>query len=90
MQSRSTGDSTKEDNDLLIWTGEKAGIISTMPQTEAHDELVAAFEEKIIDLGEQEEREKAEEYSNVMRQALERQADERRWMSQFRLKRGLF
>ena len=89
MQSRSTGDSTKSDNDLLIWTGEKAGIISTTPQMEAHDELVAAFEEK-MDLGEKEERERAEEYSNMMRQALERQADERRWMSQFRLKRGLF
>ena len=77
------------DSDLLIWTGEKIGIVTTKPQWEDHDELVKSFEDE-LDLSEQEEREKAEEYSKTMRKALERQADERRWMSQFRLKRGLF
>ena len=77
------------DTDLLIWTGEKIGLVTTKPQWEDHDELVKSFEDK-IDLSEKEEREKAEEYSKTMRRALERQADERRWMSQFRLKRGLF
>ena len=77
------------DSDLLIWTGEKIGLITTKPQWEDHDELVKSFEDK-IDLSEKEEREKADEYSKQMRKAFERQADERRWMSQFRLKRGLF
>jgi hypothetical protein len=77
------------DSDLLIWTGEKIGLITTKPQWEPHDELVKSFE-GMPDLRQAEEREKAEEYSKTMRRALERQADERRWMSQFRLKRGLF
>ena len=77
------------DSDLLIWTGEKIGLVTTKPQWEDHNELVKSFEEE-LDLGEQEERDKADEYSKTMRQALERQADERRWMSQFRLKRGVF
>jgi hypothetical protein len=77
------------DGDLLVFTGEKAGIITSKPQWEDHNELVKAFEDQ-LDLSEKEEQEKAEEYSKAMRRALERQADERRWMSQFRLKRGLF
>jgi hypothetical protein len=48
-----------------------------------------SFEDE-VDVEQLEERERAEEYSKAMRRALERQADERRWMSQFRLKRGLF
>jgi hypothetical protein len=77
------------DSDLLIWTGEKIGLITTKPQWEAHDELIKTSEAE-VDMEQLEERERAEEYSNTMRRALERQADERRWMSQFRLKRGLF
>lgn len=77
------------DSDLLIWTGEKVGLITTKPHWEDHDELVKSLEEE-VDADEEREREKAEEYSKTMRRALERQADERRWMSQFRLKRGLF
>ncbi|KIX07949.1 uncharacterized protein Z518_02603 [Rhinocladiella mackenziei CBS 650.93] len=77
------------DADLLIWTGEKIGIVTTNPQFADHEELVRELEggEK---LKEKEEREKTEEYSKTMRRALERQADERRWMSQFRLKRRDF
>ncbi|KAK6386966.1 uncharacterized protein PV06_07820 [Exophiala oligosperma] len=77
------------DADLLIWTGEKIGIITTNPQFMDHQEMVKALEEG-EDANEREERERAEEYSKTMRRALERQADERRWMSQFRLKRGYF
>ena len=89
LKAPDSGRGNAGNGDLLIWTGEKLGIVSTRPQYEDHEELVKAFEDK-LDLGEQEDREKADEYSKMMRQALERQADERRWMSQFRLKRGLF
>jgi hypothetical protein len=80
------------DADLLIWTGEKVGIVSTNPQFADHEELVKELEEQddFQNASAREEREKAEEYSKTMRMALERQADERRWMSQFRLKRGYF
>ncbi|ETN46364.1 uncharacterized protein HMPREF1541_00548 [Cyphellophora europaea CBS 101466] len=74
--------------DLLIYTGDKLGIVSTKPEYMDHAELVKAVDN--FDLGDEEDRQKAEEYSKTMRKALERQADERRWMSQFRLKRGLF
>jgi hypothetical protein len=77
------------DSDLLIWTGEKIGLITTKPLWEDHDELVKSVEEE-ADADARREQEKAEEYSKKMRRALERQADERRWMSQFRLKRGHF
>lgn len=75
------------DSDLLVWTGEKMGIVTTNPQFADHEELVRELEE---DGNAREEREKAEEYSKAMRRALERQADERRWMSHFRLKRRDF
>lgn len=77
------------DSDLLVWTGERVGLITTKPQWESHEELVKSVESE-VDREAKEEREKAEEYSKTMRKALERQADERRWMSQFRRKRGLF
>lgn len=76
---------TRGDGDLLIWTGEKIGIVTTKPQWTDHDELVNAFEEK-MDLSEKENQKMAEEYSRAMRRALERQADERRWISRFGLK----
>lgn len=80
------------DGDLLVWTGEKVGIVTTTPQYVDHEELVRELEsgETQSAREEREEREKVEEYSKVMRKALERQADERRWMSQFRLRRGYF
>ncbi len=77
------------DADLLIWTGEKVGIVTTNPQFADHEELVKELEQD-ENASAREEQEKAEEYSKTMRMALERQADERRWMSQFRLKRGYF
>ncbi|RMZ92179.1 hypothetical protein DV736_g577, partial [Chaetothyriales sp. CBS 134916] len=80
---------TRGDGDILVFTGEKAGIITTKPQYQDHDELVRALEDNDGERA-QEEREKSNLYSRTMRLALERQADERRWMSRFRLKRGVF
>ena len=52
-----------------------------------HEELVNEMKEDVEGKREREERERQEEeYSKTMRRALERQADERRWMSRFRLK----
>ncbi|KAK4943356.1 hypothetical protein LTR10_017030 [Elasticomyces elasticus] len=80
------------DGDLLVWTGEKIGIVTTTPQYVDHEELVKELEsgESASAKQEREKEKKAEEYSKMMRKALERQADERRWMSQFRLRRGYF
>ncbi|KAJ9616694.1 hypothetical protein H2200_000413 [Cladophialophora chaetospira] len=75
------------DADLLIWTGEKIGMVTTNPQYMDHEEMVQEIEGDIEEKREKAEQErKEEEYSKIMRQALERQADERRWMSRFRLK----
>ncbi|OCT50145.1 hypothetical protein CLCR_06821 [Cladophialophora carrionii] len=75
------------DGDLLIWTGEKIGIVTTNPQYMNHEDMVNEMEGNSDEKKEKEEQERREEeYSKTMRQALERQADERRWMSQFRLK----
>ncbi|EXJ87326.1 hypothetical protein A1O3_04285 [Capronia epimyces CBS 606.96] len=74
------------DADLLIWTGERVAIVSPNAQFANHEELVSELEQG-EDVGEREERERAEAYSKTMRRALERQADERIWMSRFRLKR---
>jgi len=73
------------DGDLLVWTGEKIAIITNKPDLTDHDKLVQAFEQK-MDLNEKNERDREEEYSQAMRKALERQADERRWMATFRLR----
>ncbi|OAP56210.1 hypothetical protein AYL99_09389 [Fonsecaea erecta] len=77
------------DADLLVWTGEKIGIVTSDPQFLDHEEMVREIEggDDVEEKRRQAEREKEEEYSKTMRRALERQADERRWMSQFRLKR---
>jgi hypothetical protein len=77
----------KGDADLLIWTGEKIGIVTTNPQFVDHEEMVREMEEDAeLKRAKEEQERKEEEYSKTMRQALERQADERRWMSRFRLK----
>ena len=71
------------DGDLLVWTGEKIGFVSTHQTKDEVDELGEAFEEK---LNCEETEAKAEEYSRVMRRALEGQANERRWMSRFNVR----
>jgi hypothetical protein len=82
------GEGERGDGELLVWTGEKLGMVSVRGGGYGdHEELVRELE------GDGEggtEKEREVEYAKRMRMALERQADERRWMSRFRLKRGLF
>ena len=73
----------KGDGDLLVWTGEQIGIITTRTSRPEH-ELVHIFDEKLTLDGEGNN--EASEYARTMRRALERQADERRWMTRFRLR----
>lgn len=83
---------TRGDGDLLIWTGSEIGIVTSKMKWQSHDDLVKEFEEKMNLDGSGKARSGVrdirddsieEEYSRVMRRALERQADERRWMSRF-------
>lgn len=67
------------DGDLLIWTGENVGIVSTKPPKQGN--------ETPSDSGADTPEEQGAEYSRQMRRALERQADEARWMRRFRLNR---
>lgn len=76
------------DGDLLIWTGERVGIVTTKTQRIDHQQMVNEAESEELLGEEQKLKEREEEYSKAMRQALERQADERRWMSRFRFKSG--
>ena len=71
------------DGDLVVWTGEKVGVITTQKLHTEVDELSKAFDESLANNVADE---KAEEYARVMRRALERQADERRWMSRFNMR----
>jgi len=81
---------TRGDGDLLVWTGSDLGIVTSRVKWEGHDDLVKEFEEKltlddkgrdgIVDVRDDN---REEQYSRIMRRALERQADERRWMSRF-------
>ncbi|KAK5054018.1 hypothetical protein LTR84_001980 [Exophiala bonariae] len=79
---------TRGDGDLLIWTGERVGIVTTKTQRADHLEMVQEMESEGLNGDELRLKEQEEEYSKAMRQALERQADERRWMSRFRFKSG--
>lgn len=74
---------TRGDGDLLVWTGSDIGIVTTRVKWESHQEMVEAAEGTSVSTAKQSDEEKAEEYARVMRRALERQADERRWMSRF-------
>ncbi|KEF56267.1 uncharacterized protein A1O9_07848 [Exophiala aquamarina CBS 119918] len=76
------------DGDLLIWTGERVGIVTTKTQRVDHQQMVSEIEDDEFLGEEQKQKEREEEYSKAMRRALERQADERIWMSRFRLKSG--
>lgn len=71
------------DGDLVVWTGEKVGIITTQRPHDEIDELSKTFDETLCN---DDVDTKAEEYSRVMRRALESQADERRWMSRFNIR----
>lgn len=84
--SRADGTRTMNcgDGDLLVWTGSDIGIVTNKVKWTAHDELVKAFEEK-LHLGDTagKKQEQEEEYARTMRLALERQADERRFLARF-------
>ncbi|KAK5069289.1 hypothetical protein LTR64_008416 [Lithohypha guttulata] len=81
------------DGDILIWTGTHIGLVTNKVKWTVHDELIAAFEEKMsLDESAQgqssmrsaeESRRQEEEYARIMRRALERQADERRFLARF-------
>ena len=72
----------EQDGDLLCWTGSDLGIVTSKVKWMGHDELVKAFDEMSLDRP-QTDKEKEEEYSRIMRRALERQADERRFLARF-------
>lgn len=72
-------------SDLLIWTGENLGIVTTRPKYENHEEMAKSLDSSTDE--EWDDERKTEEYGKAMRQALERQADERRWMSRFNFRR---
>lgn len=81
------------DGDLIVWTGEKVGVITTQRphNDEEFGELSKAFGESSVgnenDGDDEEDLDiQAEEYARMMRRALERQADERRWMSRFNMR----
>lgn len=72
------------DGDLLVWTGSDIGIVTNKVKWTDHDELVKAFEEKMhLDDTPRKNQEQEEAYSRTMRLALERQADERRFLARF-------
>lgn len=85
---------TRGDGDLLVWTGSDVGIVTSKMKWTGHDELVDAFERQMTledttspdaaaRKSVEEERQREEEYSRTMRRALERQADERRFLARF-------
>lgn len=86
------GDRIRGDGDILFWTGSDLGIVSSKLKLSGHDELVKAFEEQMTledspegaaGRSEAEKKQKEENYARVMRRALERQADERRFLARF-------
>ena len=82
---------SRGDGDLLIWTGWDLAVVTSKMKWTGHDELVKAFEEKMSledsegvgSKSKDKEREREEEYARTMRRALERQADERRFLARF-------
>lgn len=85
---------TRSDDDLLIWTGEKLGIVTTKPERFDHEQLVREIEEdKGVDGISAHERdikrsEEEQQYARRMREALEMQANQRIILSRFRARRG--
>lgn len=68
------------DGDLLVWTGEKIGLITFHPQPV--DDTEAAFE------GATDAEVQEQAYDQAMREALERQADEFKWIMRFGTRYG--
>ena len=69
--------------ELLIWTGDRLGIVSTRQPWEDCAELAEAFDENKLSDDNGSDVDEAEQHSRAMRRALESQANERRWMSRF-------
>jgi hypothetical protein len=90
-----SGRGARGDGDLLVWTGDRVGVIGTrgrgrrgsadggMPAS-VHGS--ASGSGSGSGSGDEELDTEAETYGRMMRRALERQADERRWMSRFGLR----
>lgn len=89
-------DTTRGDGDLLIWTGWDLAVVTSKVKWTGHDELVEAFEEQMsledakgegpaakARRSSRRSQEMEEEYARTMRRALERQADERRFLARF-------
>ncbi len=88
-----------EADDLLVWTGERMGLVSFSRNEEFYDaeegyggkgDVVRKFDGLVgprragdAGGGEDDLEEKAREYDSRMRKALERQADELNWMHRF-------
>jgi hypothetical protein len=87
-----------EADDLLVWTGEKVGLVSFGRKeveeewsdaledamgTQGADGLIRVQSEEGRERGGGQMEEKAHEYDQQMRRALERQADELNWMTRF-------
>lgn len=76
-------------DEVLIWTGDRIGRVRFVPESVSLDDVQKGYLEGslsadgVVDEESSEQRERRErerEYSRVMRRALERQADEVRWM----------
>lgn len=84
------GSQDQTDGDILIWTGERIGRLRlpsaarTMGAAEGEDADALSTDDEDVDWEmrsrRREERRREREYERAMRQALERQADEVRWM----------
>lgn len=84
---------TRGDDDILIWTGEKLGIVTTRPERFDHEHLVKEIEGDTgvdgISARERDRRSEEERlYARRMREALEMQANQRIILSRFRARRG--
>ena len=75
---------TRGDGDLLVWTGERVGVVTFRPpeQVDAMHDLADTFagSSSLENVRGREVADPAEEYGQVMRRALERQTDEINWM----------
>ena len=87
LATRPSNDGGINDNNLLFWTGEKLGLIDFSPKpgstAEEFEETLQTAEEEAL---EREER----AYSDMMRRALERQADDVRFVRNLGLGGGSF
>lgn len=68
---------TRSDGDLVVWTGDRVGIVTTKPKPDQWDDAVKEVP------GEGDE---AGEHARIMRRALGRQADEVTWIRMFGLR----